>query len=230
MDVCKHLIEQLFSAEKTRLGYCHEKMGKASKMKVHTMPRERERTPSVIVPTPSGKLHVRVVEVGDQPVLVAASEQIPDVPIVRFHSSCVFGEAFHALDCDCGAQLTAAIAAIVESGGVLIYAWEEGRGTGIVEKLRAISLQQTRGLSTAKAFASLGHKPDPRTFDLHIAALRRVFAGNHVRFTSSNPQKLEALKRAGYIVDRVELTIAMTPERKAYINHKKEHLGHLYDD
>jgi GTP cyclohydrolase II len=194
------------------------------------MPHEQDSHPYVLVPTPTGKLRTRVAMVGHEAVLIATSETIPEVPLVRFHSSCVFGESFHALDCDCGAQLNAAIAAIARDGGVLTYAWEEGRGIGIVDKLRAIALQQTRGLSTAEAFAALGHGPDPRSFAKHIAALKQVFSGNRIKFTSNNPRKIEALTDAGYVVQRVKLDVEMTPQRKAYIQHKREHLGHLHDN
>ena len=186
--------------------------------------------PFVLVPTPNGTLHVRAIDVNGQSLLVATSQTIPDVPVVRFQSSCVFGEAFHAIDCDCGAQLDAALSLIGQEGGILVSAWEEGRGVGIVDKLRAIALQQTQGLSTAQAFATLGYKPDPRTFEAHVAALKQVFNGDRIKLASDNPQKIAALRKAGYTMDRVKLDVAMTPERKAYLAHKRDHLGHLHDD
>lgn len=194
------------------------------------MQKDGETYPTVAVPTPEGSLQVRVVLVGTQPVVVAMSETIPPIPIVRFHSSCVFGESFHAVDCDCGAQLDAARKLILAEGGFLIYAWEEGRGVGIVDKLRAISLQQTRDLTTAQAFASLGYPPEPRTFADHISALRMVFGGTRIKLASSNPLKISALEAAGYSVERIVLDVPMTPERKAYLEHKRDHLGHLRDD
>jgi GTP cyclohydrolase II len=184
----------------------------------------------VAVPTPNGNLHVRVVDVDGQSLLVATSSDVPEVPVVRFQSSCVFGEAFHAIDCDCGAQVDAALKLIAQDGGILIYAWEEGRGTGIVEKLRAIALQQTQGLSTSEAFHALGHDPDPRTFRAHIKALKQVFEGDRIRLASNNPKKIAALQEAGYTVERVALKIALTPERIAYLEHKTKHLGHFDDD
>lgn len=184
----------------------------------------------VIVPTPEGRLRVKVVEVNGQALLVAASERLPDIPVVRFQSSCVFGEAFHAVDCDCGAQITAALSLIIAEGGVLVYAWEEGRGAGIIDKLKAINLQHTRNMSTAEAFQTLGHKPDPRTFQAHIAALKQTFGGTTIRVASDNPQKIAALAAAGYTVDRVKLAVPMTPERAAYLKHKQDYLGHIHDD
>jgi GTP cyclohydrolase II len=168
--------------------------------------------------------------VNGQVLLIAISQTMPEVPVVRFQSSCVFGEAFHAIDCDCGAQVDATLKLIGKKGGILIYAWEEGRGTGIVDKVRAIALQQQLGQSTAEAFKALGHEPDPRTFTAHIGALKQVFNGTRIKLASSNPQKIAALEGAGYSVERVKLDIVMTPERKIYLAHKRDHLGHLDDD
>jgi GTP cyclohydrolase II len=186
--------------------------------------------PQVAVPTPFGILRVRVVRVNGKELLVATSEIIPEVPVVRLQSSCVFGEAFHAVDCDCGAQLTAALKLIGDQGGVLVYAWEEGRGAGIADKLKAIAMQQTNGLSTSDAFRALGHEPDPRTFDAHVEALRTVVTGGAIRLASGNPKKIRALEAAGYTVERIKLEVEMTPEREAYVRHKRDYLGHIHDD
>jgi GTP cyclohydrolase II len=197
---------------------------------MNKMGQHADNRPYVSVPTPFGTLRVVVADVNGQSLLVAMSPMIPEVPIVRFQSSCVFGEAFHAIDCDCGAQLDAVVKLIGTEGGILIYTWEEGRGTGIVDKLRAIYLQQSQGLSTAEAFKALGHEPEPRTFASQIAALKQVFNGSRIRLASDNPRKIAALEEAGYTVERVRLDVAMTPERSAYLAHKREHLGHLDDD
>jgi GTP cyclohydrolase II len=191
---------------------------------------EADDQPFVTVPTPGGILKVKVVEVNGQSLLVARSEDLPEVPVVRFQSSCVFGEAFHAVDCDCGAQMTAAVDLICNQGGLLIYAWEEGRGAGIIDKLKAIALQQTKGLSTADAFESLGHQPDPRTFQAHIKALRKTFDGTTIKVASANPRKITALQKAGYTVERVKLDVPKTQERAAYLKHKQDYLGHIDDD
>ena len=186
--------------------------------------------PFVAVPTPVGILMVKVAHVNGQLLLVARSEILPDMPVVRFQSSCVFGEAFHAVDCDCGAQMTAALDLICAEGGILVYTWEEGRGAGIVDKLKAIALQQTGGISTADAFETLGHPPDPRTFQAQIAALKQTFNGSTIRVASDNPRKISALREAGYTVLRVKLVVPMTPERQVYLKHKQDYLGHIDDD
>lgn len=186
--------------------------------------------PHVEVPTPFGTLVVQVVHVNGKELLVATTNEIPEAPIVRFQSSCVFGEAFQAVDCDCGAQLSAALRLIGAEGGVLIYAWEEGRGAGIADKLKAIAMQQTLGLSTADAFQALGHEADPRTFGAHIEALRTVVPSGTIKLASDNPKKINALQAAGYVVERIKLDVEMTPQRKTYLQHKKDHLGHIHDD
>ncbi len=194
------------------------------------MGQEIDSQPFVTVPTPVGILRVRVAEVNGQMLLVAMSETVPDVPVVRFQSSCVFGEAFHAVDCDCGAQVTAALKLICAEGGILVYAWEEGRGAGIIDKLKAIAMQQMDGVSTSEAFRALGHEPDPRTFASHIAVLKQAFTGDRIKLASGNPKKIGALQKAGYTVERLKLDVPMTPERIAYLKHKRDYLGHLNDD
>jgi GTP cyclohydrolase II len=186
--------------------------------------------PVVTIPTPSGTLRARVVDVDGRPLLVATSPEIPEVPIVRFHSSCVFGEALRAVDCDCGEQLNASVELISREGGILIYAWEEGRGAGIADKVRAIALEQAQGIPTTEAFAALGLRPDLRTFEAQIAALRRTFNGSRIKLISDNPEKIQALERAGYTIERVKLEIPMTPQRAAYLKQKRKFLGHLHDD
>lgn len=186
--------------------------------------------PTVTIPTPAGKFQVRIVEVHGTAVLVATTFELPVEPVVRFHSSCVFGESLHAVDCDCGAQLDAALRLIGREGGILVYTWEEGRGVGIVDKIRAIHLQETKLVSTVDAFGILGHKPEPRTFELQIRALKSVFDGRRIRFASGNPQKIAALEDAGFEVVRAQLEVEMTPEREAYLAHKRQHLGHLHDN
>lgn len=159
-------------------------------------PKIGSRTP-VRVPTPHGEVQVQLAELPGGDVLVFTAGEPSDVPVVRFQSACVFGEGLRAKDCDCGVQLDAAVKAICEGGGVLTYAWEEGRGAGIARKLDAIALQQESGIDTRQAFEQLGMPAEPRNFDNHVAALRAVFSGSEVRFASRNPSKIAALNRAG---------------------------------
>lgn len=182
----------------------------------------------VRIPTPHGELLAQLVELPEGNVLVYTAGEPGVVPVVRFQSACVFGEGLRAKDCDCGVQLDAAVKAICDNGGVLTYAWEEGRGAGIARKLDAIALQQKKGINTREAFEELGMPMEPRNFDNHVAALRRVFDGSEVRFASRNPAKIAALKRAGIEVsERITLETEMTGERAEYLAKKLPALGHL---
>ncbi|WP_278247410.1 hypothetical protein [Sphingomonas jatrophae] len=181
----------------------------------------------VAVPTAHGMVYAQLANVGAENLLVISSGKRVALPVVRFHSSCAFGEAIGATDCDCGVQLEAAIAAIAREGGVVTYAWEEGRGIGIAGKMAALALQQAEGLDTAEAFGRLGHEPEPRDFDNHVAALRRMFDGAAVRLASANPAKEAALFRAGIEVrERIKLSVPLTEERAAYVAGKVLALGH----
>lgn len=180
------------------------------------------------IPTAHGAVKIQLAEFPDESLLVVTSLHAPEIPVVRFQSSCVFGEGLSALDCDCGVQLDAAVKAICESGGVITYAWEEGRGVGIAKKLDAIALQETKGINTAEAFRELGCDPEPRDFVNHVKALQLVFSGEKVVIGSRNPRKIAALESAGFkIVERVDWETPMTEEREAYLDSKISALGHI---
>lgn len=190
-------------------------------------PKISSRAP-VRIPTPHGDIEAQLVELPEGKVLVYTAGSPSDAPVVRFQSACVFGEGIKAKDCDCGVQLDAAIKAICDDGGVVTYAWEEGRGVGIARKLDAIALQQEKDIDTAQAFEELGMPIEPRNFDNHVAALRKVFDGSEVRFASRNPAKLAALQRAGITVsERIKLETEMTGERVEYLASKLPALGHI---
>ena len=189
-------------------------------------PQISDLTP-IAIPTVHGTVFVQLADVGGERLLVISSGKKVAVPLVRFHSACAFGEAIGATDCDCGVQLEAAVEAIVQNGGLMTYAWEEGRGIGIVKKMAALALQQAEGINTAQAFARLGYPAEPRNFANHVAALRQIFAGPAVRLASANPAKEVALAEAGItVVERVKLTVPLTSERASYIAGKVLALGH----
>ena len=177
-----------------------------------------------------GELDAKCVEVREKTFLVVKSKDVPEIPFVRLHSSCVFGEAFGAIDCDCGEQLRSSIDHIQKNGGILIYSWDEGRGLGIGAKIQAIYLQQTDGVDTAEAFARLGHKAEPRDFLDYVAALATAFDGKTIKLASNNPAKRVALESSGYtIAERVKLDINPTNDRKRYLEEKQRVLGHDSD-
>lgn len=184
--------------------------------------------PPIVLPTPHGDALVQLATPNGVNMLVVTSLGAVPVPVVRFQSACVFGEGLRATDCDCGVQLDAALKLILRQGGVLTYAWEEGRGLGIALKLDAIALQQELHIDTADAFARLGQPAEPRSFANHVLALRTVFSGSEVRLASRNRAKITALSEAGIaVIERIDLEIPRTPERDEYLASKIAALGHL---
>lgn len=181
----------------------------------------------IAIPTVHGTVYAQLADVGGEKLLVISSGKRVAVPLVRIHSACAFGEAIGATDCDCGVQLEAAVEAIVRDGGLVTYAWEEGRGIGIAKKMEALALQQAEGLNTAEAFGRLGYPPEPRGFANHVAALRQIFDGPAIRLASANPAKEAALAKAGITVtERIKLSVPLTSERANYIAGKVSALGH----
>jgi GTP cyclohydrolase II len=150
-------------------------------------------------------------------------------PLVRVHSQCLTGDVFHSLRCDCRAQLELALESIAREGrGVLIYEQQEGRGIGLLNKLRAYELQD-HGADTVEANEQLGFEADLRGYQLAGAILR--FMGlRAVRLMSNNPEKIEALERAGVTVtERVPCLAAPMESTDDYLRTKREKLGHLLD-
>jgi GTP cyclohydrolase II len=148
-------------------------------------------------------------------------------PLVRLHSECLTGDVLGSLKCDCGPQLDAALAAISGSGwGILLYLRQEGRGIGLVNKLRAYALQD-QGFDTVDANVRLGFADDERDFGVAAAMLERL-AQDKVRLLTNNPRKAAGLEAAGIqVVEQVPLKIAATEHSKAYLRTKKDRSGHL---
>jgi GTP cyclohydrolase II len=149
-------------------------------------------------------------------------------PLVRIHSQCLTGDVFHSLRCDCRQQLEMALSMIRELGaGILIYEQQEGRGIGLMAKLQAYELQDS-GLDTVEANERLGFKADHRDFRLPGEMLKALGV-NRVRLLSNNPEKVEALQRAGVeVVERVPCEVKPSPHAEEYLKTKKEKLGHLF--
>jgi GTP cyclohydrolase II len=149
-------------------------------------------------------------------------------PLVRVHSQCLTGDVFHSLRCDCRQQLEMALSMIRELGaGILIYEQQEGRGIGLMAKLQAYELQDS-GLDTVEANERLGFKADHRDFALPGQMLKALGV-TRVRLLSNNPEKVEALQRAGIeVVERVPCEVKPSPHAEEYLKTKKEKLGHLF--
>jgi GTP cyclohydrolase II len=148
-------------------------------------------------------------------------------PLVRIHSQCLTGDVFHSLRCDCRAQLELALYQIGEEGrGLLIYEHQEGRGIGLMNKLRAYELQDG-GADTVEANERLGFKADLRIYELPGAILN-YFGVRRVRLLSNNPEKIQAVERAGIeVVERVPCQVPPIATTEDYLRTKKEKLGHL---
>jgi GTP cyclohydrolase II len=150
-------------------------------------------------------------------------------PIVRIHSRCTTGDAFHSLRCDCHDQLHLALGVIADEGsGVLLYEDQEGRGIGLIEKLRAYELQD-RGLDTVEANLELGHEIDARNYELAVQILS--FLGvRSLRLMTNNPLKMQAVSSAGIaIVERLSAQVPLSGHSLPYVATKRAKLGHFAD-
>src|ERR1700688_1881892 len=147
-------------------------------------------------------------------------------PLLRIHSQCLTGEVLGSLRCDCRGQLELAMSAIADEGsGLVIYEYQEGRGIGLMAKLRAYALQD-QGLDTIEANESLGFDADCRDFSLAVAVLHELNI-RQVRLMSNNPQKVEALTDGGIeVIERVACEAPPSPYALPYLRTKKEKMGH----
>jgi GTP cyclohydrolase II len=149
-------------------------------------------------------------------------------PLVRIHSQCLTGDVFHSLRCDCRSQLEIALDKIVEEGrGVLIYEHQEGRGIGLLNKLRAYELQD-QGFDTIEANEKLGFAADLRDYALPGAILNYLKI-TRVRLLSNNPEKIAALEKAGIrVVERAPIIAPEMESTSEYLKTKREKMGHLF--
>jgi GTP cyclohydrolase II len=150
-------------------------------------------------------------------------------PLVRIHSQCLTGDVFHSLRCDCRAQLELSLRLIAREGrGLVIYEHKEGRGIGIINKLRAYELQD-QGADTVEANEQLGFEADYRDYELP-ARILEWFGVASVRLLSNNPDKIEALESRGIkVAERVPCQETRSDDAEDYLRVKKEKLGHLLE-
>jgi len=148
-------------------------------------------------------------------------------PLVRIHSQCLTGDVFHSLRCDCHDQLHLALGSIAAEGaGILLYEQQEGRGIGLMAKLRAYELQD-KGLDTIEANEQLGYEADYRHFELPAEILKHLNIPA-VRLMTNNPEKVAAMEDAGIkVTERLSAAIPSEPTFARYLETKRDKMGHL---
>ena len=146
--------------------------------------------------------------------------------LVRVQSACYTAEIFRSTDCDCHEQLDASLRRIHEEGGLLVYMLTDGRGAGLLTKVRGLDLYETRGLDTYDAYVMLGVEPDPRSYDRVVEVLQSLEV-ERIRLLTNNPRKLAGVQGVGVAVEHVPLQIAATAESETYLRTKREKFGHL---
>lgn len=166
-----------------------------------------------------GKEHVAMV-LGD----VADGKPV----LARVHSECLTGDALYSQRCDCGPQLQAALEKIAKEGrGVLVYLRQEGRGIGLINKIRAYA-EQDKGLDTVEANEILGFQADAREYDI-AAGIFEALGVKSIQLMTNNPRKLEALAENGVHIDtRIPHVTEGTPHNKHYLETKGKKFGHLF--
>ena len=148
---------------------------------------------------------------------------------VRFHSECITGEVFHSKKCECGQQLDAAMKFMHENGGIIIYLRQEGRNIGIINKLKAYSLQE-QGFDTVEANLKLGLPADDRKFDVAIEILN-LLEVKDINLLTNNPEKLKIVENSTINLNsRIPLIIESTKESEDYLKVKKEYFGHFLEN
>lgn len=200
----------------------------------YRLKRERlvHRAAEAVIPTQYGDWKMIAfsndVDSMDHVALVKGDVDGAEDVLVRMHSECLTGDVFHSLRCDCGEQLDAAMQSIAEEGkGVIVYLRQEGRGIGLIHKLKAYALQDG-GLDTVQANEALGLPPDLR--DYGIGAQILIDLGlSSIRILTNNPKKIVGLEGYGLsVVEQVPLRIQPNVHNQRYLTAKRDKLGHLF--
>lgn len=185
------------------------------------------------LPTEWGEftMHGFEEEGGQEHVALTMGDVSDGLPVLsRIHSECLTGDALFSVKCDCGPQLQAAMQAVQKEGrGVIVYLRQEGRGIGLINKIRAYRLQD-QGLDTVEANVALGLPVDARDFTL-AKQIYDYLNIRKVRLLTNNPEKIQTLKDSGInVVERIALHVGENVENERYLHTKADKLGHLIFD
>lgn len=161
-----------------------------------------------------------------QHVALVSKKQATKLPLVRLHSECLTGDLFRSARCDCGGQLDFALHEISTQGGALLYLRQEGRGIGLINKIKAYALQEQEGLDTVEANQRLGFAPDQRDYRTAAQMLQQL-GMQKIRLLTNNPHKVAALEKQGIVVQREAIQMSPHAENSDYLRTKYEKLGHL---
>ncbi|WP_435275816.1 GTP cyclohydrolase II [Psychrobium sp. nBUS_13] len=162
-------------------------------------------------------------------IILTYGDISPNEPLlIRLHSECLTGDSLFSMRCDCGYQLETAMAEIVKAGkGALLYLRQEGRGIGLINKIRAYHLQDN-GADTVEANEQLGFAADLRQFDMCKPMLEH-FGVSRVRLMTNNPRKVKSLQDVGVdVVEQVSLQVGRNQHNDEYLNTKAEKMGHMF--
>ena len=187
-----------------------------------------------LVPTDFGNFRVMAFSDSEKDwmphiALVAENTDFSKPINVRFHSECITGEVFHSEKCECGQQLDASMKYIHENGGMIIYLRQEGRNIGIINKLKAYSLQE-KGFDTVEANLELGLPADDRSFKVAVDILN-ILNVKSVNLLTNNPEKIKVVENSNIILNkRIPLQIDATKDSSSYLKVKKDYFGHLLDN
>lgn len=186
---------------------------------------------SATLPTRWGKFTIHGFEdtdSGKEHVALSLGDLGGDEPLLcRVHSECLTGDCLFSLRCDCGPQLQTAMQRIAEEGrGLILYLRQEGRGIGLLNKIKAYALQDS-GADTVEANLQLGFEPDGRDYSICQPMLNH-FQVHHLRLLTNNPRKVEALQQLGFdIVQLVPIHTESNPHNESYLAAKIDKLGHI---
>ena len=190
-----------------------------------------KRLEKASLPTKYGEFDMLAYEspFNDFPHVVLFSKTNKDeIPIVRVHSECMTGDVFGSARCDCGEQLDYSLEYVNKHGGIVIYLRQEGRGIGLVNKMKAYNLQDV-GLNTYEANIKLGFHQDLRKFDIAKMILEDLGI-QKIKLLTNNPDKIKQLSESGIeIIKRIPIEIQAHKTNKDYLKTKKDDMGHMLD-